>query len=121
MTAPAQVLLVDDDALLRFALVEILADAGFAAIEAENTIGALKALSETDDIRVVITDIDMPGSVNGLGLVRVLEESRPYVRIVIISGQPLPKDIKLSDDVTFLQKPFSYNQLTEVVCEFLST
>lgn len=119
MSAAAQVLLVEDDVLVRFALVEALAEVGVVAIEAGNSIEALNALSETEDIRVVVTDIDMPGSVNGLGLARLLVERRPYVRIVIISGQPLPKNIKFSDGIAFMLKPFSFEQLSDVVREFL--
>ncbi len=121
MTAIARTLLVEDDALVRFALAEALAEAGVPTIEAGNSIEALNALAKTDDIRVVVTDIDMPGSVNGLGLVRLLEEGRPYIRIVIISGQPLPKEVKISDDIVFMLKPFSFDQLSDVVRNFLSS
>jgi two-component system, response regulator PdtaR len=115
----ARVLLVEDDALVRFALTAALAEAGIVAIEARNSVEALSMLTETEGIRMVITDIDMPGSINGLGLVRLLEEGHPYLRIIIISGHPLPKDIKISDDIAYIQKPFSFDQLTTAIQERL--
>jgi DNA-binding NtrC family response regulator len=120
MTVAANTLLVEDDALVRFALAAALAEVGIIAIEAGNSLEALNALSATDDIQVGVTDIDMPGSVNGLGLVRWLREGRPYIRIVIISGQPLPKDIRIPDDIAFMLKTFSFERLADVVRELLS-
>jgi DNA-binding NtrC family response regulator len=119
MTANAHVLLVEDDALVRFALGKALAEVGVGTIEAGNSIEALSVLDTTDDIRVVVTDIDMSGSINGLGLVRALGEGRPYLRVIIISGQPLPMEFTLPDDITFFQKPFAFDRLIDVVRGFL--
>jgi DNA-binding NtrC family response regulator len=119
MTTSAEVLLVEDDALVRFALAEALADVGVATMEAGHSIEALSALDTTPDIRVVVTDIDIPGSINGLGLVRALGEGRPYLRVIIISGQPVPKEIALPDEITFFQKQFAFERLIDVVRGFL--
>src|SRR5690348_5824210 len=112
-----QVLVVEEDALVRFAIVEALAAEGFEVTEATNSIEALAAMSKTEGIRAVITDIDMPGSVNGLGLVRTLKDERPYLHIIIISGLPLPNDYRLPQEVTYLRKPFSFARLLDLLRE----
>lgn len=112
-------LLVDDDPLVSFALTEALRDAGYAAIEAANTGEAIEVLRQTDRIRVLVTDVNMPGSVTGLGLVRVAQEGWPYIGIVVISGQPLPQENQLPDDVVFLSKPFSPSTLLELIQKLL--
>src|SRR5262245_65773198 len=113
-TRRPQVLVVDDDALVRFALMEILAEAGIEAIEAANSLEALSAIAAAEDLRLMVTDIDMPGSINGLGLVRLVRERCPYLGIVVISGQPMQGHSELPDDITFMQKPFSFERLTDL-------
>jgi two-component system, response regulator PdtaR len=114
------VLVVEDDPLVRFALAQSLSDAGIVALEAGNSNEALSLLAEADDIRVVVTDIDMPGSINGLGLARILTDAKPYVHVILISGVPLSKDTRLPPGTKFIQKPFSFDQLNGVVRGLLS-
>ncbi len=65
---PATVLVVEDDVLLRMFAVEMIEDAGFRVIEAQDADAAIRVLEARNDIRIIFTDIDMPGSMNGLKL-----------------------------------------------------
>jgi CheY-like chemotaxis protein len=83
----ACVLVVDDDPLVRFATVQILADAGFEIIEAEDAAEALAILKSHDQgIDVLVTDVRMPGRMNGFELSSVAKRKWPELRVIVTSG-----------------------------------
>jgi DNA-binding NtrC family response regulator len=84
--AKSAVLVVEDEAVIRMLLVDALEDAGFSVIEAEGADPAMVELINHPEIGVVITDIRMPGSVDGLGLAAWMRKNRPDVPIIITSG-----------------------------------
>src|SRR5215218_9900236 len=105
---PAEtVLLVEDDALVRMFGTEILEEAGFRVIEAENADAALRTLeARPRTVSVLVTDVHMPGSMDGHELARVVYERWPSIKIVITSGraQIPPRDIP--DHGRFVPKPW---------------
>lgn len=100
------ILVVDDDALLRFLAVDILEAAGFAVIEAENAEGALTLLKARPEIAGLFTDIEMPGAFNGLELARLCHRERPDVRVVVTSGNIRPSATDLAPEDAFIAKPY---------------
>lgn len=85
--APAPVVLVvEDEAVIRTILAEVLEDAGLVVVEADGADAAIAAFAGRSDISVVVTDVRMPGSMDGLGLARWMREHAPAVPIVITSG-----------------------------------
>jgi CheY-like chemotaxis protein len=68
VSVPAYVLVVEDEALLRMAAVEMVAEAGFEALEAANATEAMEILERRLDIRIVFSDIDMPRGIDGMKL-----------------------------------------------------
>ncbi len=93
----------------------VLDDAGCRVIEAANADEALVLFDARPDIRVVITDVDMPGSMNGFELARVAVEKRPFVGPLIVSGRVRPKREDLPDDARFLAKPYTAGDLLQIV------
>ncbi len=85
LASPA-VLVVEDESMIRMGLTCLLEDSGYRVVEAENADVALLKLAEQRDIQAVITDLRMPGSIDGLGLAAWMREHRPKVPIVITSG-----------------------------------
>lgn len=79
-------LVVEDEVLIRMMLVCELEDAGFAVIEARNADIAMVLITDRSDIAVVVTDVRMPGSVNGLGLAAWMREHAASVPIIITAG-----------------------------------
>lgn len=116
-----RVLLVEDDVLVRMALVIAFNESGIEVIEAGNADDAIQMLQAVPGIRVVVTDVDMPGSMNGLGLVREVGQRWPEMHILIISGLPLPTGYRTLTNVAVLQKPFSPERLVDVVRRALGT
>jgi CheY-like chemotaxis protein len=81
------VLIVEDEFLLRMDAVDMVADAGFEVVEAADADEAIGILDARRDIAVVFTDIQMPGSMDGLKLARAVKGRWPPIKIVATSGR----------------------------------
>ena len=108
------VLFVDDEPLIRLLVRQILEDAGHEVKEASNADDALR-LIEADGITVLLTDIDMPGSMDGLALARGVSARWPKIGLVVTSGRRLPRADEMPPETRFLSKPFSNERLVDVV------
>ena len=89
---PANVLVVEDEMLLRMRVVDIVEDAGFAAVEAVNADEAISILEARSDISLLFTDIQMPGSMDGLKLAHAVHDRWPAIKIILVSGQMNPSE-----------------------------
>jgi len=87
ITPKPTVLVVEDELMLRMRAVDIVEDAGFTALEAVNADEALALLESRSDIRLLFTDIQMPGSMDGLKLAYAVHERWPSIKIILVSGQ----------------------------------
>ena len=94
----------------------VLEDAGYLIKEAANAHDALRLIRD-DGITLVLTDIDMPGAMDGLGLAREVRARWPNIAVVVTSGHHLPRPSEMPDDARFLSKPFSDERLIDVVSD----
>ncbi|HEV7880729.1 response regulator [Bradyrhizobium sp.] len=113
------VLIVEDEFLLRMNAVEMIKAAGFDAIEAANADEAIEILENRRDITVVFTDIQMPGSMDGLKLAQAVKGRWPPIKIVATSGHVNVNEVDLPDGGRFLPKPYSPHQITGVLRELI--
>lgn len=111
------VLIVEDEFLLRMDAVDMIAAAGFEAIEAANADAAIEILEARRDIAVVFTDIQMPGSMDGLKLARAVRGRWPPIKIVATSGHVHVAETDLPEGGRFLPKPYSPTQVTGMLRE----
>jgi CheY-like chemotaxis protein len=105
-TAPAVVLIVEDEPLLREMAVEFVEEAGFVALAARDADEAVILLKARADITVLFTDINMPGSMDGLRLAHTVRDRWPPVKIIVASGRARLKQSDLPADSAFLEKPY---------------
>lgn len=105
------VLLVDDDALVRVHSFLALEDAGFEVIEAEDAAEALAHLEIRSDISAMLTDVRMPGELDGVDLASRVRSERPDISILVTSGTDNATTLGLPDDIQFVQKPYTGAQL----------
>jgi CheY-like chemotaxis protein len=105
-TAPAVVLIVEDEPLLREMAVEFVEDAGFVAQEAGDADEAVALLEVRSDIAVLFTDINMPGSMDGLKLAHTVRDRWPPIKILVASGQLQLGPSDLPSNGIFLGKPY---------------
>jgi CheY-like chemotaxis protein len=110
-------LVVEDELLLRMHAVEMIAAAGFEVVEAGNADQAIEILEARRDITVVFTDIQMPGSMDGLKLARAVRGRWPPIKIVATSGHVNVGEKDLPEGGRFLSKPYSPRQVTGVLRE----
>ncbi|MGH1575181.1 response regulator [Methylobacterium sp. P31] len=105
------VLVVEDEALVRIMAVDMLEDAGFRVLEAATADEAWSILENRNDISMLFTDIEMPGSMNRFGLAARVAERWPYIRLVITSGRCRPAPCDVPDDGEFVPKPYIADQV----------
>lgn len=91
--------------------VLLVEDAGFVAVEASTGDEALAILQQRDDIRVLFTDVEMPGSLNGLELVEVVRERWPPIALIVVSGHVEVDPQQLPDRTRFFRKPYAENEV----------
>jgi CheY-like chemotaxis protein len=107
------VLVVEDDEMLRMCAAEVVADAGFTPVEAANADEAVAILESRSDIALVFTDIQMPGSMDGLGLARTVHDRWPAIKIILVSGRVELSERERPVNSRFFQKPFGMKQMIE--------
>jgi two-component sensor histidine kinase len=105
------VLVVEDEMMLRMRAVDIVEDAGFTAVEAVNADDALTILESRSDIKLLFTDIQMPGTMDGLKLAYAVHERWPLIKIILVSGQLRLTDDDKPVDSRFFGKPLDVKQM----------
>ena len=111
----SHVLVVEDDDLVRMCAVELLEDAGFAVVEARHADEAWFILHERSDIGVLFSDVDMPGSMNGVALAERVFESWPDIRLVLTSGRHRFADREVPDHGVFVPKPYEASEVIDAI------
>jgi len=107
----AAVLVVEDEVLIRMSIADSIADSGFTVYEAANADQAIHLLETHSDIRILFTDIDMPGSMDGLRLAEAVRNRWPPVKIVITSGHVNIGADELAEDERFFAKPYDTDKV----------
>jgi CheY-like chemotaxis protein len=114
---PAVVLVVEDEMLLRMRAVDMVEDAGFTSVEAVDAAEAIAILESRSDIALLFTDIQMPGTMDGLGLAHSVHERWPPIRIILVSGRLTLANIDIPPESRFFGKPL---EAKDVIAEMRS-
>ena len=119
--APPIVLVVEDEMVLRMRAVDIVEDAGFVPIEAVSADQAMQILESRDDISLLFTDIQMPGSMDGLKLAHAVHSRWSHIKIILVSGQVAVTDADKPDDSRFFSKPLEVQRMILELQEMIGT
>jgi CheY-like chemotaxis protein len=111
------VLIVEDEMLVRIGASETVEAAGFEVVEAANADEAIAILAARDDVGLVFTDVNMPGSMDGLKLTHLVRDRWPPVKIVATSGHARIADGDLPEGGRFLHKPYTDAEITATLRE----
>jgi len=106
VSAPAVVLIVEDEWLLRELAVELVEEAGYVVLQAGDAEEAVTLLESRSDIAAIFTDINMPGSIDGLELAHMVRNRWPSIKIIVASGRFRLKQSDLPANSAFLEKPY---------------
>jgi CheY-like chemotaxis protein len=116
----AVVLIVEDELLVRENAAGMLQSAGYVTLQARDAAEAIAILESRDDIRVVFTDVQMPGSMDGLRLAALIRDRWPPVELIVTSGHTQPDSAALPERARFLPKPYSDASLISAIAPLLA-
>ena len=115
----AAVLIVEDEPLIRMGAVYQIEDAGFEVYEAASADAAIALLELHKEIRLIFTDVDMPGSMDGLNLAHYVRGRWPPVKIMVTSGHVKVDEEHLPAGALFIPKPYDVAEITQKVREMI--
>ena len=115
-----KVLVVEDEFLIRMDICAFLEGEGFVVLEASNADDAIALLNANADIRVMFTDIDMPGTMDGLKLAAAVRDRWPPVQIIITSGHRQLSDELLPVQGRFFSKPYDQSRVISAIREMVA-
>jgi CheY-like chemotaxis protein len=115
------VLVVEDDAMIRIGALDLVKSAGCLAVEARDADEAIRILESRPDIRLVFTDIDMPGSMDGIKLSHFVRNRWPPIHIIVASGKAIIAESDLPSGARFFPKPYEDGPIVEAITTFFSS
>lgn len=113
------VLVVEDECIIRMSAAATLEDAGFGVLEAGNSAEALQLLLKHREINVMMTDVCMPGEMDGLDLVDCVQRFHPAIRSLVVSGNASARQARDAGAFGFLPKPYMAHSLVRAIREMI--
>jgi DNA-binding NtrC family response regulator len=117
---PATILIVENEVLVRLELAHHLGQAGLVVLEANDADEAIAILDAHTEIELMITDIMMPGSIDGIRLAHHVRDRWPPLKIIVASGRLQTSLSELPADSLFIAKPFQHEAMDRAVADMLS-
>ena len=114
------VLVVEDEWLIRTDIAELLRKEGFVVLEAGDAEEAIKILEARTDIHLVFTDVDMPGSMDGLKLAAYVRDRWPPIKLIVTSGHVAVEESRLPQGGRFVRKPYDHRHISKAIVELIS-
>jgi CheY-like chemotaxis protein len=113
------VLVIDDEVIVRMLMAELLEEAGYHVIEAHDGPSALKALQQEDRIDVLVTDVGLPGGMNGRQVADAARETRPAIGVLFVTGYADMRAVgdDMAGGMQVMAKPFEGDELLRRVAE----
>ena len=120
MAQKTVILVVEDEAIIRMGAVQMLEEAGFVVVEAGNANDAIRVLENRNDVRAIFTDVNMPGTMDGMRLARMVRGRWPPIHLVVTSGLISPNDDDLPSGGRFIRKPYDPRHVIATLRELLA-
>ncbi|MCB2403703.1 response regulator [Rhizobium ruizarguesonis] len=116
----AVVLVVEDSMIIRMSAVDLVLSAGYEALEACDADEAIRILEARNDIDLVFTDVQMPGTMDGIKLSHYIRDRWPPVRLIIASGAAILEESDLPTGSRAFSKPYDNHAITDAMAHLLS-
>ncbi|OAV57560.1 two-component system response regulator [Rhizobium sp. WYCCWR10014] len=116
----AVVLVVEDSTIIRMSAVDLVLSAGYEALEACDAEEAIRILESRNDIDLVFTDVQMPGTMDGIKLSHYIRDRWPPVRLIVASGEAILEESNLPTGSRFFSKPYDNHAITDAMAHLLS-
>lgn len=115
----AVVLVVEDETIIRMGAVDVVEASGYEAVEGRDADDALSILEARVDIGLVFTDVQMPGSMDGMELAGRVHSRWPEIKIIVTSGKADIQTDSLPEGSCFISKPYSDRQIVDSIVRLL--
>lgn len=109
------VLVVEDHEVLRWLAADIVKKAGYSVVEASDADVAIRILETRTDIRIVFTDVEMPGSMDGVKLAHAVRGRWPPIEIIVVSGWTNVRAQDIPERALFFSKPYEPDKIIEAL------
>jgi CheY-like chemotaxis protein len=116
----AVVLIVEDSPIIRMGAVDLVLSAGYEALEACDAGEAIRILESRDDVDLVFTDVQMPGTMDGIKLSHYIRDRWLPVKLIVASGAAILEETGLPVGSRFFSKPYDHQAITDVMASMLS-
>ncbi|WGD29581.1 response regulator [Ancylobacter sp. WKF20] len=116
----AVVLIVEDNTIIRMSAVDLIEAAGYLALEASCADDAIQILESRDDIDLVFTDVQMPGTMDGVKLGHYIRNRWPPVKLIVASGEAVIDESALPEGSRFFSKPYHDHTITDAIARLLA-
>lgn len=113
------ILVAEDESLLRMLTVDTLEEAGFDVIEAASGDAGARMIEDGREIAGLVTDIQMPGQIDGCALARITHQQHPDAVILVVSGNRVPGPTELPEGAEFIGKPYEIGVVLRTLKQML--
>lgn len=117
----AVVLVVEDSTIIRMGAVDLVLAAGYEALQARDADEAIAILESRADIDLVFTDVQMPGTMDGIKLAHYIRDRWPPVRLIVASGAAILEESSLPGGSRFFSKPYDDHAITDAMARLLAS
>ncbi len=111
-------LIVDDEPLILMDTADMMVDEGFSVVEATTADKAFDFLERHSSLQLLITDVQMPGDLDGFALARKVAKRWPHIDLIIVSGAARPSPAEIPPGATFISKPLSLELVREALRDY---
>ncbi len=115
----AVVLIVEDEMMIRLGAIDLVLSAGYEALDARNADEAIRILESRHDVDLVFTDVQMPGTMDGIKLANFIRGRWPPVKLLVASGNAILEESSLPSGCRFFSKPYDDHAITDAMAKLL--
>lgn len=116
----AVVLVVEDSTIIRMGAVDLVLAAGYEALQASDADEAIAVLESRGDVDLVFTDVQMPGTMDGIRLSHYIRDRWPPVKLIVASGAAILAESSLPAGSSFFSKPYDDDTIIQAMARLLS-
>ncbi|ABE39740.1 response regulator receiver [Rhodopseudomonas palustris BisB5] len=117
----AVILVVEDGTMIRMGALDLVLAAGYEALEARNADEAIRALETRDDVDLVFTDVQVPGTMDGIKLSHYIRDRWPPVKLIVASGDAILEESSLPTGSRIFSKPYDEHTITDAMARLPSS
>lgn len=121
LNGKAVVLVVEDSTLIRMGAIDLVVNAGYEALEAKDADEAIRILESRADIDLVFTDVQMPGTMDGVKLSHYIRDRWPPIKLMVASGREIIEESSLPVGSRFFSKPYNDHSIADAMASLLAS